>query len=73
MIDSFLYDLPKVNYKKLRKKKGIESSPLLPGMQEHVPKDRGKSEKHMYKNIQIVHCVIKSVGHIVNPMLNACR
>ncbi len=64
----------KVNYsKKLCKKKGIERSPLSPGMQEHIPEDEGKSEKCTYKNIQIVHSVIKSVGRIVNPMLNACR
>jgi hypothetical protein len=37
-------------------------------MMEHVPDHRGKVRNTCIKNIQIVHCVIISVGHIVNPI-----
>ncbi len=53
---------------KLRKKKKLSAPPLSPGMQEHVPEQRGKVRNTCIKNIQIAHCVIKLVGHIiVNP------
>ena len=54
--------------KKTYKKEGIDS-PLSPGMQEHVPEHGEKVRNACIKNIQIVHCVTKSVGHIVNPFL----
>jgi hypothetical protein len=37
-------------------------------MKEHVPEHRGKVRNTCIKNTQIVHCVIVSVGHIVNPI-----
>ena len=63
------YDLPKINYtKKLEKKKRIVRSPFSPGMQEHVAGRMGNVRNTCIKNIQIVYCVTKLVGHIVNPM-----
>ncbi len=63
-----MYDLPKENIQKdCKKVKRIEHSPLSPGMQEHVPKHREKVRKSCKKNIQIVHCVIKLLGHLVHP------
>ncbi len=64
------YDLPKINYlKKLKKKKRIVRSPFSPGMQEHVAGHMGNVRNTSIKNIQIVYCVTKLVGHIVNPFV----
>jgi hypothetical protein len=66
------YNLPKINYtKKLEKKKRNVRSPFSPSMQEHVAGCIGNVRNTRIKNIQIVYCVTKSVGHIVNPFL--CR
>ncbi len=59
------YDLPKINYtKKLKKKKKrIVHSPFSPGMEEHVARRMGNVRNTCIKNIQIVYCVTKLVGH----------
>ncbi len=62
-------NLSKINYtKKLEKKKRIVRSPFSPGMQTHVAGRMGTVRNTCKKNIQIVYCVTKSVGHIVNPL-----
>ncbi len=67
---SFLYDLPKINYtKKLEKKKRIVRSPFSPGMQEHVAGRIGNVRNTCIKNIQIVYCVTKLVGHSITPFV----
>jgi hypothetical protein len=55
--------LDKLHTKTEVKKTRIQRSPLSPGMQEHVQECMGNVRNTRKKNIQIVHCVTKSVGH----------
>ncbi len=64
-----MYDLPKENIQKdfVKKWRELSTPPCPQVCRNTYPNIGEKKRKSCIKNIQIVHCVIKSLGHFVHP------